>query len=54
MVGDLEALKLIDGQRPEDRPDIVACVFKIRLKLLMKDLAKKRYFGDVSASLTLP
>ncbi|XVF55792.1 hypothetical protein PTKIN_Ptkin06aG0065300 [Pterospermum kingtungense] len=37
----LEALKLIEGQKPQDRPDIIAWVFKIRLKLFMDELIKK-------------
>lgn len=44
-----EALKYIDGQRAEDRPDIIARVFKIRLKLFMEDLVKNKYFGNVTA-----
>ena len=36
-----KCLELIPGQKPEDRPDIVARVFKIKLDELMNDLQKK-------------
>lgn len=47
----LEALKFIEVQRPEDRPDIIAHVFKIRLKLFMEDPIKNIYFGNVVADM---
>lgn len=34
------------GLKPEDRPDILARVFKIKLDNLMKDLVKKKIFGS--------
>lgn len=46
-----EVVKLIEGQRAEDRPDIVARVFKIRLKLLMEELIKKKHFGEIVAGM---
>ncbi|XP_056696116.1 uncharacterized protein [Spinacia oleracea] len=45
----LEFLSIIPGQRPEDRPDIIARVFKIKLDELMLDLTKKGYFGVTKA-----
>lgn len=36
-------------QRPEDRPDIVARVFKLKLKELPNELTKKKQFGVVIA-----
>lgn len=47
-----EAIKLIEGQRAEDRPDIIARVFRIRLKLLMKEFIKKKHFGEIVAGLS--
>lgn len=47
----LEVMKLIKGQIPEDRPDIIVRVFKIRLKLFMEDLVKNKYFGGVTAGM---
>lgn len=47
----VEAMKLIEGQRAEDRPDIIARVFRIRLKLFMEDLIKKKSFGKIVAGL---
>lgn len=40
-------LARIVGQRLEDRPDIVARVFRIKLKQLQSDLTKKNIFGGV-------
>ncbi|KAK9669021.1 hypothetical protein RND81_13G103600 [Saponaria officinalis] len=37
------------GQRPEDRPDIVARIFKIKLDALIDDLTKEAFFGRVLA-----
>ncbi|KAK9724002.1 hypothetical protein RND81_05G040500 [Saponaria officinalis] len=37
------------GQRPEDRPDIVARVFKIKLNELIHDITKNAFFGKVLA-----
>ncbi|KAL3651873.1 hypothetical protein CASFOL_004875 [Castilleja foliolosa] len=34
----------IPGQNPEDRPDIVTHVFKIKLDMMMKDLTKGNFF----------
>ncbi|XP_048501480.2 uncharacterized protein LOC125497826 [Beta vulgaris subsp. vulgaris] len=37
------------GLRPEDRPDIVCCVFKIKLDKLVNDLKERKIFGRVRA-----
>lgn len=34
----------------EDRPDIVACVFKLKLKELIREFKDNKKFGIVSAS----
>ncbi|XP_074306204.1 uncharacterized protein LOC141641444 [Silene latifolia] len=44
-------LRHIPGQRPEDRPDIMTRVFKLKLEQLMDCLKKDRYFGDVVANI---
>ncbi|XP_074303613.1 uncharacterized protein LOC141638064 [Silene latifolia] len=46
-----EFLKATPGQRPEDRPDIVARVFKIKLEELMKDLTQRAFFGRILAAI---
>ncbi|OMO61834.1 DNA helicase PIF1, ATP-dependent [Corchorus capsularis] len=46
-----EALNMIPGQHPEDRPDIVVRVFRLKLRMLMNDLVKNEYFGRTIASL---
>ncbi|OMP04886.1 DNA helicase PIF1, ATP-dependent [Corchorus olitorius] len=43
------ALSFIPGQRPEDRPDIVARVFKLKVDDLMEDLMKNDYFDKAIA-----
>ncbi|EOX99032.1 Uncharacterized protein TCM_007660 [Theobroma cacao] len=45
------ALKFIDGQRVEDRPDIVCRVFKIRLRCFIKELVDDQHFGKVRADI---
>ena len=40
---------LLEGQAPQDRPDIVARVFKMKKDQLMKDLTDGKLFGDVVA-----
>ena len=42
-------LSMHPGQKPEDRPDIVGRVFKIKLDQLLYDLKKKWHFGRVLA-----
>lgn len=37
------------GLRPEDRPDVVVRVFKIKIYYLMGDLTKSGLFGRVIA-----
>lgn len=39
------ALSKIPGQRPEDRPDIIARIFKLKLKNLMEVLLTKKHLG---------
>ncbi|CAN1166726.1 hypothetical protein LINPERHAP1_LOCUS4145 [Linum perenne] len=41
----VNAFKDIVGSRSEDKPMLVARVFKMRLSLLREDLKKKQYFG---------
>ncbi|XP_059147684.1 uncharacterized protein LOC131935318 [Physella acuta] len=40
---------LLPGQRPENRPDIVDRVFKLKLQQLLKDISEKKIFGRVVA-----
>ena len=40
---------LLPGQQPADRPDLVAKVFKMKLKELMTDILKHHIFGEVEA-----
>ncbi|XP_056698148.1 uncharacterized protein [Spinacia oleracea] len=47
-----EFLSLIPGQKPEDRPDIIARVFKIKLDELMVDLTKRNICGRTKAVLS--
>ncbi|XP_050255276.1 uncharacterized protein LOC126701205 [Quercus robur] len=42
-------LSLIPAQRPEDRRDIIARVFKIKLDQLLRDLKHGKHFGKVIA-----
>ncbi|XP_074318083.1 uncharacterized protein LOC141654868 [Silene latifolia] len=44
-------LQLIPGQKVEDRPDIVARVFRLKLKQLMHCLKKDEYFGATIAEI---
>ncbi|KAH7679123.1 DNA helicase protein [Dioscorea alata] len=44
-----DALRIVKGQRPEERPNIVSRVFHIKLRHLIDDLTKKRYFGNSKA-----
>lgn len=37
------------GLKPEDRPDIVCRIFKVKLDGLIKDLRKNKIFGNVQA-----
>ncbi|KAK9275061.1 hypothetical protein L1049_022319 [Liquidambar formosana] len=45
------AISLIPSQRPEDRPNIIARVFKIKLKQLLHDFKVQKMFGTVVADL---
>ena len=45
-------LELIPGQKPGDRPDIVARAFKIKLDALLQDIKKGQHFGKVLAGNT--
>ncbi|KAK1947595.1 hypothetical protein P3T76_001605 [Phytophthora citrophthora] len=40
---------LLPGQTASDRPDIVARVFKMKLKAILDDITKKRVFGETQA-----
>ncbi|KAG3091377.1 hypothetical protein PI124_g16816 [Phytophthora idaei] len=40
---------LLPGQTASDRPDIVARVFKMKLKALLEDIVKNRVFGGLHA-----
>ena len=42
---------LLPGQRPEDRPDLLARVFQMKLKSLLTDLGKGGIFGRTMAKL---
>lgn len=42
-------LEEISGQNPEDRPDIVTRVFKIKLDMMIKDLTGGKFFGKTNA-----
>ncbi|XVF60874.1 hypothetical protein PTKIN_Ptkin08bG0083300 [Pterospermum kingtungense] len=44
-----ETLSLIPGQQPEDRPNIMSKVFKIKLRYFMDDLIKHRHLSCVIA-----
>ncbi|CAN1142591.1 hypothetical protein LINPERHAP2_LOCUS13161 [Linum perenne] len=46
----VNAFKDIVGSRSEDKPMLVARVFKMRLSLLREDLKKKQYFGRYVAA----
>ena len=43
-------LELIPSKKLEDRPDIVARAFKIKLDALLQDIKKGEHFGKVLAS----
>jgi len=38
---------LLPGQSPEDRPDLLARVFKLKLDELLKDLIQREIFGEI-------
>ena len=42
-------LEFIEGQKVDDRPDIVARIFRIKLDELLHDLRNKSHFGKVIA-----
>ena len=44
---------LLPGQRPEDRPDVVARVFRLKLQCLLNDLTKSGVFGRVIGYLSV-
>ena len=44
-------LSMNPGQKPEDRPDILGRVFKIKLDQLLYDLKHGRHFGRVLAGI---
>jgi len=39
---------LFDNQRPPDRPDITARVFRLKLKAFLNDILKKQVFGKIN------
>ena len=41
--------ELLFGQTPQDRPDIIVCVFKAKLKEMKKQLFEKAILGKVKA-----
>lgn len=45
------ALETIPGQRSDDRPDIVSCVFNMKLMELIRDIKTECHFGKVKASM---
>ena len=42
-------LDYISGQKPDDRPDIISRVFKVKLMHLIDDVKKKKHFGETVA-----
>lgn len=48
-----KALESIPGQTADDRPDVVARVFEMKLHCLLCDLTKNRHFGRVMAGIKL-
>ena len=40
---------LLPGQKPEDRPDLVARVFRLKLERIVSDLTKDGVFGKTCA-----
>ena len=49
-----EALNLTPGQRVEDRLDLVARVFGLKVRTLLEDLMKKDHFGKATAGNNSP
>ncbi|XP_021717933.1 uncharacterized protein LOC110685716 [Chenopodium quinoa] len=47
----VQYLSIIPSQQPEDRPDIIARVFKIKLDELMCDLTERGHFGQTKAGI---
>lgn len=41
--------ELLPGQTPNDRPDLIIRVFRIKMKLLIEELIKKHVLGVVTA-----
>ena len=50
----MEALSQQPDQCASDRPDIVARVFRLKLKELTRDFKEKNLFGKVIAGMFLP
>ena len=42
-------LDYISGQKPDDRPDIISRVFKVKLMHLIDDVKKNKHFGEIIA-----
>ncbi|KAG5562074.1 hypothetical protein RHGRI_004950 [Rhododendron griersonianum] len=46
-----QEVSCIPNQRTEDRPDILARVFRIKMKQLMRDIKKEKFFGKIIADI---
>ena len=42
-------LDYISGQKPDDRPDIISRVFRVKLLQLVDDIKKNEHFGKTTA-----
>ncbi|PKY32527.1 hypothetical protein RhiirB3_315689, partial [Rhizophagus irregularis] len=42
---------LLSNQNAQDRPDLISCVFNMKLKSILNDILKKDIFGKVIAYL---
>ncbi|KAF5181750.1 hypothetical protein FRX31_028663 [Thalictrum thalictroides] len=47
--GETVLKQMTESQKPDDRPDIVSRVFKIKLEQLMDNFCENHYFGKVKA-----
>jgi hypothetical protein len=41
---------LLPGQQPKDRPDLIACVFHLKVKELLRLIKKDGVFGPYQAN----
>lgn len=44
-------INILEGKEPNDRPDIIVCVFHIKLEHLLEDICYGIYFGPILALL---